>query len=219
MHVVALDTETCALGRGRDSIVQFCAVELDETLRETARWTQLIDPGIRIPPFATRIHGISDADVRGAPRFAEIARPLRRLITPGSVFVAYNAAFDLGVLNLEFARCGVPGIPRDQPVLDPLLLERRLTPRNLGAVYRRYTGRELEGAHDAEADTLGMIEILRHQRVVHRDRMPEGLAETVEWLGTPLRRGRTTLDVFDAVPMPTSTHDVVPVTIRAAVPR
>lgn len=186
VHIVAVDTETCALGPGRDRIVQFCAIELDGDLREQSRWTELVDPGCHIPAAATAIHGIGDAMVRGKPCFPAFAPRLRGLIGPHTVFMAYNASFDLGVLNLEFARCGVAPIPASQPVLDPLQLERRLTSRSLGPTYRRYTGRDLEGAHTADADAAAMVEVLRRQRQAHAGALPPRVEDLVGWPPRPL---------------------------------
>lgn len=180
MHILAVDTETCALGPGRDRIVQFCVEELDGDLRTLSRWTQLVNPGRRIPAAATAIHGITDEMVRDEPRFEEVAGQLRGLFRPGSVFMAYNAAFDLGVLDLEFARCGQPPLT-GIPVLDPLQVERRVTSRSLGPTYKRYTGRDLERAHTADADVAAMVEVLRRQREVHADLLPQRLGDLVGW--------------------------------------
>ena len=195
MHILAVDTETCALGSGRDCVVQFCAAELDGDLRELSRWTQLVDPGRPIPPGATAIHGITDAMVAGQPRFAEVAPRLRSLVRPDTVFMAYNAGFDLGVLNLEFARAGLPAIPATQPILDPLQVERKVTSRSLGPTYERYTGRKLEGAHTADADVAAMVEVLRRQRQVHADKLPATVAGLVEVAQRrPVRRGHLYTD-------------------------
>jgi DNA polymerase III subunit epsilon len=193
VHILAVDTETCALGGGRDRLVQFCAAELDGDLRELSRWTQLVDPGRPIPAAATAIHGITDAMVAGQPPFAEVAPRLRSLIRPDTVFMAYNAGFDLGVLNLEFARAGVPAIPSSQPVLDPLQVERQVTSRSLGPTYERYTGRRLERAHTADADVAAMVEVLRRQRQVHADKLPPTLQELVHQPESRRRPRRTHL--------------------------
>lgn len=181
MRLVAIDTETCALGPGRDRVVQFCAQELDGDLVPRSTWTELVDPGRPIPPAATAVHGITDAMVRGRPRFEAFAPRLRALFAPDTVFVAYNAGFDLCVLNSEFARCGVEPLPPDQPVLDPLQIERRVTSRSLGPTYQRYTGRDLERAHTADADVHAMVEVLRRQREVHAGVLPPTLEELVGW--------------------------------------
>lgn len=167
VRILAVDTETCALGHGRDRIVQFCAVTMDGHLNVLDVWTQLVNPGVHIPAAATAIHGIRDADVRDQPRFGDVGPRLRALLLPDTVFMAYNAPFDLGVLNLEFARAGIERIPPEQPVLDPLQIERRVTSRSLSATYARYTGQPLADAHRADADTFAMIDVLRHQQRVH----------------------------------------------------
>jgi DNA polymerase III subunit epsilon len=59
-----------------------------------ARFSSLVRPSCPIPAEATDVHGISDADVASAPRFAEIAPGLLELLE-SVVFVAHNAAFDL----------------------------------------------------------------------------------------------------------------------------
>lgn len=180
MHILAVDTETCALGPGRDRVVQFCVEELDGELRTLSRWTQLVNPGRHIPASATAIHGITDEMVRDEPRFEGVGPRLRGLFRPDSVFMAYNAGFDLGVLDSEFARCGLAPIT-GMPVIDPLLIERRVTSRSLGPTYRRYTGMDLENAHTADADVRAMVEVLRLQRTFHADQLPERVEDLVGW--------------------------------------
>jgi DNA polymerase-3 subunit epsilon len=190
VHIVALDTETCALGPGRDRIVQFCAQQLDGDLNILDTWTQLVNPGRPIPAAATAIHGITTDMVRGVPVFAHFAPRLRSLFGRDTVFMAYNAGFDFGVLNAEFARCGVDPLPLDTPILDPLLIERRVTSRSLGPTYKRYTGHALQNAHTADADVHAMVEVLRRQRQVHADLLPADIDDLVDWPQAPTRPKR-----------------------------
>ena len=190
MHIVAVDTETCALGPGRDRLVQFCAQQLDGELRVLETWTELVNPGRPIPAAATAIHGITNDMVRGVPGFAVFAPRLRRLFRPDTVFMAYNAGFDFGVLNAEFVRAGVAPLPLDTPILDPLLIERRVTSRSLGPTYRRYTGQDLRNAHTADADVHAMVEVLRRQRAVHADLLPPDVEDLVDWPQAPTRPRR-----------------------------
>ena len=187
MRIVAIDTETCALGPGRDRVVQFCAQTLDGDLRVLDTWTELVHPGRRIPAQATAVHGITDAMVAGKPAFAHFAPRLRALFTAETVFMAYNAAFDFGVLNGEFVRAGVAPLPVDQPVLDPLRIERQVTSRSLGPTYRRYTGQALANAHTADADVHAMVEVLRRQRATHADLLPPDLEDLVDFPQPTLR--------------------------------
>jgi DNA polymerase-3 subunit epsilon len=190
MHIVAIDTETCALGPGRDRIVQFCVQELDGDLNVLSTWTELVHPGRRIPAAAVAVHGITDEMVAGKPSFAHFASRLRALFRRDTVFMAYNAPFDFGVLNSEFARAGVAPLPLDQPILDPLLIERRVTSRSLGPTYRRYTGKVLHNAHKADADVEAMVEVLRQQRIHHEGILPDSVEELVDWPQAPTRPRR-----------------------------
>lgn len=190
MHLVAVDTETCALGPGRDRLVQFCAQQLDGDLQVLETWTELVNPGRPIPSAATAIHGITNEMVREKPTFAHFAPRLRGLFGRDAVFMAYNAGFDFGVLNAEFVRAGVEPLPLEQPILDPLLIERRVTSRSLGPTYKRYTGQTLQNAHTADADVHAMVEVLRRQRQVHADILPAQVDELVDWPQAPTRPRR-----------------------------
>src|SRR5205085_3574768 len=87
VHIVAIDTETCALGPGRDRLVQFCAQQLDGDLKVLDTWTELVNPGRPIPAAATAIHGITNEMVRTAQPFVLLAPRLRRLFRPDTVFM------------------------------------------------------------------------------------------------------------------------------------
>ena len=67
-----------------------------------SRW--LIDPGEPIPPAASRIHGIDDAKVADAPRFAAAWNEISALLGD-SILIGHTIGFDLAVLERE---CGAP---------------------------------------------------------------------------------------------------------------
>src|SRR3954452_4665833 len=86
-----VDVETTGLHPVRDRIVELAIIRLDEDGDTKDEWTTLVDPGISIRD--SRIHGITSADVRGAPRFPDvIGEVLSRFA--GHVLVAHNAPFD-----------------------------------------------------------------------------------------------------------------------------
>jgi DNA polymerase-3 subunit epsilon len=99
---VILDTETTGLDHGAE-VIQLGVVGPDgRTLLDT-----LLQPGSRIPVDATRIHGITDAMVVGAPRFGEVRDRLQGLVQ-GKMVVSYNAAFDQRLLVQTAVRHRVP---------------------------------------------------------------------------------------------------------------
>ena len=85
-----LDTETTGLSAAAgDRIVEVAIV--DESGR--ALIDTLVDPGRSIPTSATRIHGITDRMVRGAPTLEALMPEIRRIVG-GSHVVIYNATYD-----------------------------------------------------------------------------------------------------------------------------
>ncbi len=66
-------------------------------------WNTLINPGRHIPAHITRLTGISNEMVEGAPLFAEIAEALKEQLS-GTIFVAHNVNFDFGFIKMEYER-------------------------------------------------------------------------------------------------------------------
>ena len=110
---------------------------------------------MRIPAGASRIHGILDADVRGAGRFIEHADALHEALD-GRVIVGHNVrSFDLPMLRSEYLRIGRTA-PEPRAVLDTLEMTRRLRiprPHNLGSLCARHQI-DLSEAHTASADVM-----------------------------------------------------------------
>ena len=68
-------------------------------------FTSLVNPEQHIPPFITNLTGITDAMVRHAPKFYEIAKQVHE-ITKDAVFVAHNVNFDYNIIKSEFQSLG-----------------------------------------------------------------------------------------------------------------
>lgn len=65
----------------------------------------LINPGRPISAGATAVHGITAAQLVGAPIFVDIADQVWQFLE-GAVVVAHNAEFDVRFVNWELARAG-----------------------------------------------------------------------------------------------------------------
>lgn len=112
---VVLDTETTGLDPTRDALVQIAALRvLCGRPVPGERFETLVDPGRPIPATATRVHGIGDADVAGAPDAATAVAQLGDFARD-AVLVAHNAPFDLRFLTRA-------GGDWRHPVLDTVLL-------------------------------------------------------------------------------------------------
>lgn len=94
---VILDTETTGL---HNALLTEIAIinPAGEVLFNTR-----LNPMVHIPPDATRIHGISNADVDNAPTYEQIADQIDAILK-GKRVITYNAAFDSGVIANELAR-------------------------------------------------------------------------------------------------------------------
>lgn len=99
---VFLDTETTGLGPG-DEVIQ---VALVSTAGEPLLYT-LVRPSRPIPPDSTAIHGLTDADVADAPDADEVLDQLHRAVG-GKLILAYNAPFDMRVLQQTAELWGLP---------------------------------------------------------------------------------------------------------------
>ncbi len=80
----------------------------------------LIDPETHIT--FTYIHGITDADVKGAPTLERFWQTMEPLLPREYVFVAHNYRFDLGVMRTDLARFGATLQPAE--VLDTMWVAR-----------------------------------------------------------------------------------------------
>ena len=119
---VVVDTETTGLDPLTDRVIDIGAVRLDADLDVVDRFTTLVDPGVPVPLFVTRLTGISDADLAGAPGAAEALAGLREF-AGDAVLVGHNAAFDREHLAAAARRAGVAPLAGDWfDTLDAALL-------------------------------------------------------------------------------------------------
>lgn len=132
-----VDLETTGANATLDHITEIGIVEVDPdgSVRE---WQQLLNPGVRIPPFIEQLTGIRNEMVADAPPFAEVADEVRRRLA-GRLFIAHNARFDYGFLKNAFRRLD---IPFRAPTLCTVKLSRSLYPEhrkhNLDALSERH---------------------------------------------------------------------------------
>ena len=104
--IVDLETTGGAPYRGH-RVTEVAAVRMRGDGQIVDEFETLLNPDRYIPPFITQLTKISPAMVENAPRFADVARDVQRILH-GAVFVAHNAQFDHGFLGMELGRCGLP---------------------------------------------------------------------------------------------------------------
>ena len=151
---IVWDTETTGLSHQTgDKIIEVACIEIDDLLPTGREFYRLIDPLRPIPADATRVHGYTDAHVRGKPTFPEIARDFLEFI--GDLpMIAHNASFDMGFINAELRAAGLS--PLANPVIDTVAIARSQSggSATLDALCRRFNiDISMRKAHDALLDT------------------------------------------------------------------
>ncbi len=137
---VLFDTETTGLDPLQgDRVIEVACLELERDLPTGRHFHALIDPARDIPDDATRIHGITTAQLRDKPRFPEIMDDLLAFLGDDPL-IAHNAPFDFAFLNAEFARAGRPSLDPARMVDTLLLAKTRFPglPNSLDALCRRF---------------------------------------------------------------------------------
>lgn len=140
MREIIFDTETTGLDAREDRIIEIGGVELRDHF-PTGRTIHLyINPdGRKVHPDALAVHGITDESLVDKPKFAEVADQILEFFD-GASWIAHNANFDMGFVNAELARLGMPAIEPNR-VVDTLQIARRkhpMGPNSLDALCRRY---------------------------------------------------------------------------------
>jgi DNA polymerase-3 subunit epsilon len=187
-----LDLETTGGNATRDRIIEVAAVRIEGGV-ETARWSSLVNPQVRIPPFIQALTGISDAMVEAAPTFYEVAAQLLELLE-GAVLIAHNVRFDHGFLLQELERME---ITLKVKTLCTVRLSRRLYPQHKGhgidSLMQRH-GLQTMARHRAMGDVDVVLDWLRVARselgesavqAAAQDLL-QGAANTPPLLDTPL---------------------------------
>lgn len=139
-RAVLFDTETTGLDpMTGDRVIEVALLELHRDLPTGQRLHLLVDPERDIPDDATRVHGMTRSDLRGKPRFAEVADQILAFIGTDPL-VAHNAPFDFGFLDMEFGRLGHPPLARERMICTLALAKARFPglPNSLDALCRRF---------------------------------------------------------------------------------
>jgi len=167
-RLAAFDIETTGVDPAHDRIVT-AAVSVVGGGQPAENRSWLVDPGIDIPAGATAVHGITTERARAegqAPGEAveEITALLTEQLRSGVPVIAFNARFDLTILDREAHRHGRrPLLDRvggtsGMLVVDPHVLDKQIDrfrrgKRTLGAVCEHYRV-PFDEAHAAGADAL-----------------------------------------------------------------
>jgi DNA polymerase-3 subunit epsilon len=154
MRQVFLDTETTGLYAAQgDRIIEIGCIEMEGRRHTGRKLHHYLNPQRSSHPEALRVHGITDDFLADKPLFAAIAAELLEFLS-GAELLIHNASFDLGFLDAELERLGLPPTAQHAgAVTDTLVLAREMFPgkaNSLDALCKRLevdnSNRELHGA-------------------------------------------------------------------------
>jgi exodeoxyribonuclease X len=101
---VLVDTESTDREPEHAELLEVAARRLDGSLSLVDRFESLVRPTRPIPPAASAVHHIVDADVAGAPERDQVESELLDYLLPGSpILTAHNAPFDRAMLGDRFS--------------------------------------------------------------------------------------------------------------------
>ncbi|WP_426447032.1 PolC-type DNA polymerase III [Paenibacillus sp. S-38] len=158
---IVFDIETTGLSVTSNKIIEIAGVKMKEG-KEIDRFSTFVDPHERIPYNIQQLTNITDEMVRGAPEIEEVLPQFIEFIGD-SVLVAHNARFDIGFIQANCKRLGLPEVKN--PVLDTLELARLLMPtlknHRLNTLADKFKV-SLENHHRAIDDSIALGYVLFH---------------------------------------------------------
>ncbi|MFY9243584.1 MAG: exonuclease domain-containing protein [Polaribacter sp.] len=166
--IVFFDLETTGVNIATDRIVEISILKVfPNGNKESKTW--LVNPEIEIPVEASDIHGITNEKVVTEPTFKELAPKVSKMIMDCDLAGFNSNRFDIPLLAEELMRAGIDFDMKNRKAIDVQVIFHKKEQRTLGAGYQFYCGKELEGAHGAEADTNATFEILLAQLDKYED--------------------------------------------------
>ena len=157
-----IDLETTGTNLGTDRIVEIAIVKILPDGTKTVK-RKIINPEMPIPKASSDVHGITDEMVKDAPTFKQVANELKQVLD-GCDIAGYNSnRFDIPLLMEEFLRAEVEFDMKGRRMVDVQKIFHSMEQRTLGAAYKFYCNKNLDGAHSAEVDASATHEILEAQ--------------------------------------------------------
>lgn len=154
-----LDIETTGGQYNEEGITEIAIYRFDGH-EVTDQFISLINPEIPIQPYVVKLTGISNAMLKTAPKFYEVAKRIIE-ITSDCIIVAHNALFDYRILRTEFKRLGYDF---QSPTLCTVELAQKLIPGqpaySLGKLVRGL-GIPVADRHRATGDAMATLKLFK----------------------------------------------------------
>lgn len=164
MKIVIFDTETTGLTKPIPTDIKFqpfmteiFCFKIDDNFNQIGEFETMVKPPIPISKEITKITGITNEDVEGAPTFFEIYNRLYTFFSDVDIVVGHNVAFDIDVVHYELMRHDLDKkfcYPKRHicTVESSYSLENKRL--NLQKLHVKLFGKEFEEAHRARNDVM-----------------------------------------------------------------
>ncbi len=166
--LVIFDLETTGLNLTLDKIIEIAYVKIYPDGKKEMR-VERLNPQMKITKEAAAVHGITDADVRGKPTFADLADEFLDVFRESDLSGFNIVGFDLPMMEKEFEEAGKHFDFSNARILDGKVIFHAMEPRTLSAAYRFYCGKDHADAHSALADVEATAEVIGRQLEKYAD--------------------------------------------------
>ncbi len=161
------------------------------------QFASLVNPERKIQPFVVKLTGITDAMVKKAPKFQEVAKRVVE-ITENCILVAHNADFDYRVLRKSFKNLGYD---YKRNTLDTVQLSKNLIPDlpsySLGRLCKSL-GIPVANRHRADGDAFATVSLL--ELLLQKDTEKTIIKESIKDAAVSLKKEKLTTVIKDVPP-------------------
>ncbi|MBN2618726.1 MAG: 3'-5' exonuclease [Spirochaetales bacterium] len=158
LPLVVFDLETTGLNANTDRIIELAALRI-ENEEITSSISTLVNPGIEVPYYATKVNGITTNMLTGQVSDTEIVIKFNE-ICRNAIIIAHNVNFDIGFINASLNRLNMAQL--NNQLVDTVRLARKAFPGlknyKLGSLAQDLNI-EVYSSHRAEDDTRVCYEI------------------------------------------------------------
>jgi DNA polymerase-3 subunit epsilon len=188
--LVVFDLETTGVTVDVDRVTQFAGMKIWPN-GEIEEYETKVNPLMQVSEQILELTHLTQEELDAAFTFHQLAEYLHWYMTcPYQYstqqwfdhvdYCGYNSNnFDIPFITAEFERVNFEFDISKSHCPDPMLVYKKMEPRDLTAAYKHYCGKDLEGAHDALTDIRATWEVLQGQVAMYPD-MPtdvEGIAQ------------------------------------------
>ncbi len=167
--ILVFDTETTGLPlhpqaplAKQPKIIELGAALLDRSGNVVETLSQLVHPGEEVTAEITKITGITNADLVGAPSFKDCLPQLRHIFGQAGAVFAHNLPFDKSMVMFDLARINCDDFPWPSREYCTVGMHKEQWGRNprLIELYEATMGHPLAQTHRALDDVMALVEIV-----------------------------------------------------------